>query len=372
MTSMDRSLSTPPRPSAMRLAALLVALALGGCSAPVGSTSPTLFDLAPATVSLPPGEVFGLAWLKGDWLVTNYRADPDEAPRNSRLWRFRQDGTGFAEIDLPEDPRCRLLAYIRPIALSDGRLGYVRECAVLGMDPGDELEASLGTLDLATSQTETLAPVVSGVGASGIASFDWDPNIKAGLISIGSGICQGVEWIDQDGPRPIDLVISDGDQQFNLADEFRRPTSDCSATGTAESPSRSWTDGRVAFFASLASVGVEGQGRLDAPSSLFIADPELKTASPRLSGIQIPAGLAWSPDGRWLAFSGDVTGSGRGAWLFDTTNSTLRRFTGLRVFELAWSPDGREIAAIESSTDPNVSRRIHVFDLSGLLDDGQP
>lgn len=372
MTSMGRSLSTPPRPSAMRLASLLVALALGGCSAPVGSTSPTLFDLAPATVSLPPGEVFGLAWLQDGWLVTNFRADPDGGFGSSRLWRFRPDGSGFAEIELPGDPTCRLLEYIRPIALSDGRLGYVRECLKAGMSPGEEFEASLGSVDLGSGRIELLAPVVSGVGYASIASFDWDPSIEAGLIDQGSGICQGLQRIDQDGPRPIDLVISDGDQQFNLADEFRRPTSDCSATGTAESPSRSWTDGRVAFFASPASVGVEGQGRLDAPSSLFIADPELKTASPRLSGIQIPAGLAWSPDGRWLAFSGDVTGSGRGAWLFDTTNSTLRRFTGLRVFELAWSPDGREIAAIESSTDPNVSRRIHVFDLSGLLDDGQP
>ena len=372
MTSMDRPLSTPPRPSAMRLASLLVALALGGCSAPVGSTSPTLFDLAPATVPLPPGTVFGLAWLQDGWLVTNFRADPDGGFGSSRLWRFRSDGSGFAEIELPGDPTCRLLEYIRPVALSDGRLGYVRECAVLGMDPGDELDATLGSVDLRTGRTGQLAPVVSGVGASGIASFDWDPNIGAGLISIGSEICQGLQRIDQDGPRPIDLVISDGDLQFNLADEFQRPTSDCSATGTADHPTRSWKDGRVAFLASPASVGVEGQARLDAPRNIYIADPELTTASLRFSGIQQRGGLAWSPDGRWLAFAGEVNDLGEGAWLFDTTNSTLRRFTGLDVSEIAWSPDGLRIAAIEQTTDLNADRRIDVFDLTTLLADTQP
>ena len=331
-----------------------------------------MFDLAPATVSLPPGEVFGLAWLKDDWLVTNYSADPVGVFGDSPLWRFRPDGSDFAEIEFPQDPTCRLLEYIRPVALSDGRLGYVRECLKAGMSPGEEFEASLGALDLATGQTELLAPVVSGVGYAGIASFDWDPTIGAGLISIGSGICQGIEWVDQDGPRPIDLVISDGDHQLNLADEFRRKSTDCSATGTADGPARSWKDRAVAFFASPASVGTEGQARLDAPSSLYIADPRLKTASPRLNGIQPRSGLAWSPDGRWLAFVGKVKDLGKGAWLFDTTSSTLRRFSRLDVGEMAWSPDGLRIAAIEQTTDLDRNRRIDLFDVRGVLADTQP
>ena len=266
----------------LRRTSLWVAAVLGACSVPIGSTSPPMFDLAPATVSLPPGKVFGLAWLNDGWLVVNYRADPEGVFGSSRLSRFRPDGSGFAEIALPEDPTCRLLEYIRPVALSDGRLGYVRECLKAGMSPGEEFEASLGALDLATGQTEVLAPVVSGVGYAGIASFDWDPTIGAGLISIGSGICQGIEWIDKNGPRPIDLVVSDGDQQFNLADEFRRPSTDCSATGRADDPALSPTDGRVAFFASPASVGREGHARLFAPSNLYIADAELKTVTDRI------------------------------------------------------------------------------------------
>ena len=356
---------------ANRVALISMAAVLGGCGAPAQS-SPPMFDLAPATVSLPPGKVFGLAWLNDGWLVTNYRADPEGVFGNIRLWRFRPDGSDFAEIDLPEDRNCRLLGYFRPVALSDGRLGYVRECAVLGRDPGVEMDAALGSVDLRTGRTELLAPVASGVGDSGIASFDWDPTIGAGLISIGSGICQGIEWIDQAGPRPIDLVISDGDHQLNLADEFRRPSTDCSATGTADGPARSWKDGAVAFFASPASVGTEGQARLDAPSSLYIADPELKTASPRLNGIQPRSGLAWSPDGRWLAFAGKVKDLGEGAWLFDTTSSTLRRFSRLDVGEMAWSPDGLRIAAIEQTTDLDRNRRIDLFDVSGLLADTQP
>ena len=356
---------------ALRLVSLCLTAVLAGCGAPAGSSSPALLDLAPTTISLPPGDVFGLAWLKDGWLVANYAAHPVQSFGDSRLSRFRPDGSQFAAIDLPQDPTCRLLEYIRPIALSDGRLGYDRECLKVGMSPGEEFEASLGSVDLRTGRTELLAPVVSGVGFAGIASFDWDPTLNAGLISIGSGICQGIEWIDQHGPRPIDLVISDGAHQFNLADEFRRPSTDCSATGTADGPARSWTDGAVAFFASPASVGTEGQARLDAPSSLYIADPQLKTARSRLDGIQPRSGLAWSPNGRWLAFSAEVAGAGRGAWLFDTRDSTLRRFSALKVDEIAWSPDGLQIAAIEA-TDLGVSPRIYLFDLGGLLAGARP
>ena len=356
---------------ALRSVSLCLIGVLAGCGAPAGSSSPALFDLTPTTISLPPGEVFGLAWLKDGWLVADYSADPAQIFGDSRLSRFRPDGSQFQGVELPGDPNCRLLAYIRPIALSDGRLGFVRECAVLGKDPGYELDAALGSVDLRTGSTGQLAAVVSGVGASGIASFDWDPTLNAGLISIGSGICQGIEWIDQHGPRPIDLVISDGAHQFNLADEFRRPSTDCSATGTADGPARSWTDGAVAFFASPASVGTEGQARLDAPSSLYIADPQLKTARSRLDGIQPRSGLAWSPNGRWLAFSAEVAGAGRGAWLFDTRDSTLRRFSALKVGEIAWSPDGLEIAAIEAPY-LHVSRRIYLFDLGGLLAEARP
>ena len=98
----------------------------------------------------------------------------------------------------------------------------------------------------------------------------------------------------------------------------------------------------------------------------------MKTASPRFNGIQPRSGLAWSPDGRSLAFAGKVKDLGEGAWLFDTTGSTLRRFSRLDVGEMAWSPDGLRIAAIEQTTDLDRNRRIDVFDVSGLLADTQP
>ena len=111
---------------------------------------------------------------------------------------------------------------------------------------------------VAEGRGQILAPVMSGVGDAGIASFDWSVVANQGLISIGSGICQGIEWIDENGPRPIDLIVSDEDQHFNLADEFTRSGTDCSMTGTADSPATSPRDGRIAFFASPASVGVDG------------------------------------------------------------------------------------------------------------------
>ena len=363
---------TPARPvgSLRHLALVLSVVVVASCSGMSGTPPVSLFNIEPTTLGSPRGGLFGLAWPSSDWLVVNSLPVSDVVFGHSRLWRFRPDGSMFEQINLPEDSNCRLLAYVRPVALSDGRLGYDRECRRVGMISGNELEVELGSIDLRTGTSQQLAPVASGVGASGVASFDWDPRSNRGLISIGSGICQGIEWIDEHGLRPIDLVISDGDRRFNLADEFTRPDTYCSQTGRTDNPALSWTDGRVAFFASPASAGVGGQARLDARSNLYIADPELRTATLSVRSIGAQGGLGWSPDGRWLAFTGEVGDLGAGGWLFDVTSSRLMRFSSMRLDNMAWSPDGSRIAAMDAPGPGDL--RIHVFDVKALLASGSP
>jgi len=58
----------------------------------------------------------------------------------------------------------------------------------------------------------------------------------------------------------------------------------------------------------------------------------------------IELGAAWSPDGRWLAYSTDRAGS-TDVWLRDMTTGAERRITsGPARSEAAWSPDGNRIA----------------------------
>jgi hypothetical protein len=225
-------------------------------------------------------------------------------------------------------------------------------------------------LELNTGAAQELAPVDGDLGATGIASMDWDPTRMYGLVSIGSGICQGILKADRSGTAPIRAVVSDGTMRFNLADEFNRSDTDCSATGRADLPAISRSDGQVAFFASPAAVGVSGLSRLDSPSGIYLTGHDFMTPQLVLSDVIHPGSLMWSPDGKWLAFSGEVGDFGSGGWLFSPSSRALRRFTSAAIGELAWAPDGERIAALESPSEDAAAltdRHVLVFDVGKAL-----
>jgi TolB protein len=87
--------------------------------------------------------------------------------------------------------------------------------------------------------------------------------------------------------------------------------------------------------------------------------------------------IAWSPDGRRLAFSvttvGAVSGY-NGLHVYDTATGHDRQFRFPDGFSLAWSPDGSRIAYVESSHFPYPWGSIFVVDADGshrrLVDTG--
>lgn len=312
------------------------------------------------TLPQPTGDLWGLAWPGDERLIANYLEGGNGSANEGQLWQFRSNGSGFARIDLPTDHSCHQLGYLRPTALSDRRVGTIRECSRLSDTGALTMDAALLAIDPETGASETLAQVVQKSGVTGVSSFAWDIASRRGLISIGSGICQGIQLIDSGGLRPIDLNVADGGHQFNLADEFTQTGSDCSATGRASLPAITKDGSQVAFVASPRSVGLEGADRLDAPSSIFVADAALTKATGVLSDVTDIGAIAWSPNGKRLAFSGTVGNSGRGLWLLDTVSRTTTLVSHVQLSEIAWSPDGSQIAGLDSPTGTPV-RKVLVF-----------
>jgi hypothetical protein len=82
---------------------------------------------------------------------------------------------------------------------------------------------------------------------------------------------------------------------------------------------------------------------------LYLMEPDGTNVRLLSGGLEMTAGLAWSPDSRWLVVSGSIPGATQAR----SALSLVKVATGERwlltdtfVREVAWSPDGRWIACV--------------------------
>ena len=73
--------------------------------------------------------------------------------------------------------------------------------------------------------------------------------------------------------------------------------------------------------------------------------------------------ILWSPDSKYLAFSGNYpTSKQRGLWLFSTANGSLSMIASGKVIPELWTSDGKGIVALKCG-DETCSQVVE-FDLS--------
>jgi hypothetical protein len=174
------------------------------------------------------------------------------------------------------------------------------------------------------------------------------PDLSMALVSAGNILCESISLVDSGGVRYLPVTVGAGDESWRLDEYFVSTARMCTQLGRA-SGARWSPDGRtVAFLGSPKSIGVSGTARLDAPSNLYLMDST--TWTPRLvfAEIEHPSEPSWSPDGRWLVFSGSVPDRGEGTWLFDVGKTRLSRLTSIPLTSPVWSPDGQAIAGTRS------------------------
>jgi WD40 repeat protein len=100
-----------------------------------------------------------------------------------------------------------------------------------------------------------------------------------------------------------------------------------------------------------------------------VIPPSATKARPILGDITHARALSWSPDSRWLAFSGGLDGQ-EGTWLFDTSNNQATAIIASEALVLAWSLAGGEIAATVP-IDPDglsLDLKVTLFDVSGIVE----
>jgi hypothetical protein len=342
--------------------AVVTCIALTGCNRTQIPSVVSDINAPIASVHLEAGDYRSVTWLKEDQVIVGFEADPDH-PRGA-LWGLDPDAPQLTEILLPEAPECRVVRYQSPHRLPDGRLGLARVCDPLleGTPDYSRFSVSLNAVAPVTGASTQLLTMSSNPGV-----ITWTPDQRHAVVGVGTFICQGITTVGPDGEKPFHVDISDGSRHFSLDDELTRGARDCDFTGRADFPAYSHEGDRLAFFASPASIGVEGQARLSQPWNLYSLP---RGGAPHLvvSSITEPRGLVWTRDDRWAIFSGEVQSRGSGTWAADASTGTLIRISPQALDWLDLSPDGMRLIGTgpldTSAGKPNT--KVLLMDLSLL------
>lgn len=315
---------------------LILALMIGGCGN--GGAS---MEIAAEWVDVPEigGNVSGVAALADGAIVASFRLT-DSAARSVTLGVVSAGSDEVEDLQLPQHDGCVATDYFWPQRLADGRVGAVREHR-----PSSCADHELVALDVTTGAVEVLAIVDEPV-----SGYAWSPDGEHALVSSGSDLCSALgEWREGAAVVALAVEVVGRDAAFTMADAWaaRGDSSKCEATGWASEPTIAG-DGRIAFMASTAAIGMGGPDRALASAFIFTMNLGDSEATPIGPDIREPRGLAWSPDGNWLLFSG-VVSEEDGTWMYAPATDKLVRVSELTSVWHGWHADGSGVVTMMRS-----------------------
>jgi len=324
---------------------LLLILLLAGCGlGPLPGPTKGVRNLPYRSILGPQGDgyVSTVAWPRGEQIFVGYvRAEVVTLPEVRQL---KTDGSEFVTVTLPADSACRRTQYQGFGVLRDGRLGVVKICDLpVGASPS----ASYGAVayDTHSGAVEQLFPLEDKLHPSGL-SFN-RTNDRA-VTAQGGSVCGTIAYLTCNGVEPISASVTDGTRQWRLDDYFRRkPGDDCSAIGRADGPDWSPDGRQIAFTAFPEAIGRSGPDRLEVPGNIYLMDAATLSVHELVHDVRDPAGVSWSPDGNWLAFSAsDIPGHGGGTWLVSASSGSFVRVSDRSMTQMVWSPGGSQLLGL--------------------------
>ena len=329
------------------LAVLLVILGISGCRERAGEVTASMFQ-----IDAPEGHFTSVAWTADDTIIAAFEPVSllNEAMFGLDLWRFSPSGAGFQRLDLP-DPDftyCHSVKFHRPSILRDGRFAFLRECE---QDRGFVSELLAGSLE--TGSVSPLFP--ASPHTLKFTGYSVAPDGSKALTSLQSGIDDDLTLVTDAGAERV----------FASFDRANNP---------------SWSpDGDAFVFFGNEELYRDPDPRWAVLSYHFWlvesacqpANPTCSTEPVLLLEYFFPGGRPqWSPDGKWVAFSGVNWVEEEGLFIRNMESGDLVRLASGRYRDLAWAPDGQRLVVIRDK--PNFENHryearsvLEVFHLAG-------
>lgn len=342
----------------VRMIALVGAAVTWACD-PAATQAPAVSASLPAsrTIGLPEDLGYAsLGWIKTDTIVIE--AGPRGPVGSMGLVALDPVVGSLQPLRVEPENGCRLQQPGLPSRLPDGRLGYVVYClAESGPDRFTMFARSL------TDATPTRLAELGGYNPTGVS---FAPDLDQAIFGHSSAICAGVAFAGLMGVIPLPpTTAGSGSSSFRVDQAL---TSDrCDETGRANDPVWSPDGKRIALLVSPPLDGVGGLDRVDLPWEVDVVNssgnPNLTTL---LAGLVRPSGLDWSPDGRWLVFSGRL-GDQPGTYIVQIGDRRVVRIFDQILAGPVWSPDGQSIAGLLPSQQALTGGSAVVVDLGSQV-----
>jgi hypothetical protein len=267
---------------------------------------------------------------------------------DTTLWRIPHDNPdAFHQLQLPSHPSCGpngLNGYNAPARLPDGRLSYIIDCRAVNENTSHMHLMVLDPLSLESKQflpyelpSNFLVPQIS-----------WNSDMSVGFAFIQNYLNSWVFQVMLEDWQPLDL-------------------------GSTQVRDIAWSpdDSTVAFLAAPEQ-GLSGLNLIDALFNVYLMEPDGRKLRPVLKEIYQPGNLVWSPDSRWLFFSGTVFNRTRGIWAYSVINGELVLISERSGGLSGWLPDGRHLLVWHrlETEDPLSEQQAMptIYDLEALLE----
>jgi len=257
-------------------------------------------------------------------------------------------------LGLESDKECTLFTeYVRLTSMPDGRLGFIKTCQQGTRNPTSlgPVKSYLFAYEWETGTVEQIVkeplphPIRSGC-------FSWNPEMTRAIQgTYDSYLSGGLYWLTRNGSEPLDLVLQDDGQTWDLGKSYVAMGESINE-GIASCASWSPDGANIAFFATLKSIGLEGFERGGKPFDLYLYSVSDGKAERLLTDIYSPYNVQWSPDSTKIAFLGKLSNDERertNLWVIDIKTRQLFLIATGFFGRFTWSPNSNEIAVISCS-----------------------